>query len=204
MSTTLPFSAACERNREPILEVLRQYPLSGDLLEMGHGTGQHAVYFSTKLPVTWFPSDLEENRPIMIGRRQELSEHDQLRCRPPLTLEVGNGTLLEQLGRTFDHFYTANTLHIMSEANAYRFCDEVGEVVKPNGYLFLYGPFLYDGRHTSDSNRQFDEQLRSTSLDRGLREFNHLKERLAGQFHHYARHDLPANNQLHVFLKKDE
>lgn len=198
----LPFSPACERNKIPILEVLKGYILLGDVLEVGHGTGQHAEYFASSLPVVWHPSDLEDNHWMLRERSKHWPLEWQDKIAAPLSLRVQSSmSLWEQLKRDFDHVYTANTLHIMTEQEAYLFCEQVDRLVKAQGFLFLYGPFLYQGQATSESNIQFDAELRSRGTGSGLREFDQLAKRLTMAFDFIARHDLPANNQLLVFQR---
>jgi cyclopropane fatty-acyl-phospholipid synthase-like methyltransferase len=199
----LPFSPASERNKKPIGEVLQSYALHGDILEIGHGTGQHAEYLASLLPVKWWPSDVEENNWMMAERLEQLPAKLRERIALPLSIRVQDGTSLsDQLGRVFDHLFSANTLHIMTEDEAYLFCTEVGQIIKDDGNLFLYGPFLYDGQATSQSNRDFDADLRSRGAGMGLREFSVLAQKLASMFEFIQRHDLPANNQLLVFKKR--
>jgi cyclopropane fatty-acyl-phospholipid synthase-like methyltransferase len=199
----LPFSPACERNKQPLGEVLQNYALHGEVLEIGHGTGQHAEYFASLLPVKWFPVDVQENNWMMTERRAGLSKAHQEKIAPPLSLRVQTEkSLAEQLKRDFDHIFSANTLHIMNEEEAYLFCEQVGEIVRASGFLFLYGPFRYNGQVTSESNAHFDADLRSRGAGMGLREFQEIARRLQAQFEFIVRHDLPANNQLLVFKRR--
>lgn len=197
----LPFSEACERNKDPILEVLREYVKSGRLLEMRHGTGQHAVYFSENLPVEWVPADRTEMNEIMGIRREQ---EGGANLKSPRTLEVGSIPMHEQIGEQFDFVYTANTLHIMSEEAAFTFCREVSALLVFQGVLFVYGPFRYEGEFTSKSNEAFDRKLKRDHPRQGIREFNDLSRVLNEQGMQFCKRiDLPANNQLLLFQKRD-
>lgn len=196
----LPFSEACERNKEPILAVLKEYMKSGRVLEMGHGTGQHAVFFSKNLPVEWVPADRLEMNEIMRNRHdQEGGEN----LKAPHELEVGLIPMREQIKDHFDFVFTANTLHIMSEEAAFCFCKEVPELLLPQGYLFIYGPFRYEGKFTSESNEAFDRHIRMDNPQKGIREFTELSRILEDHSMDFCkRFDLPANNQLLLFRKR--
>lgn len=198
-----PFSAASERNKLPILQVLAQYELRGTVLEIGHGTGQHGEFFVQFLDVQWQPTDVEENIWMMRERRALLGEDHVQRLLTPLPLRAQEGRTLEsQLSQRFDHGFSANTLHIMSEAEAQIFCQEVGALIKPRGHLFLYGPFCFQGEFTSESNRDFDQSLRSRGGDMGIRDFEMIEQNLKN-FRFVKRYDLPANNNLLVFVREE-
>ncbi len=198
----LPFSEACERNKGPILDVLRGYKLTGSVLEIGHGTGQHAVAFSSELALEWHPTDVSSYNWMMTERLALQSEKIKAFCQPPKALEVGSLPLKEQLPRTFTHAFTANTLHIMSAALAQKFCQEIGVLVEENGFLFLYGPFKFRGQFTSESNGEFDHSLKSRDPLSGIRDFESVEKWLSNQFSFLARHPMPAFNECLVFLKK--
>jgi cyclopropane fatty-acyl-phospholipid synthase-like methyltransferase len=195
----LPFSAACERNQDPILEVLRvRFADRSQVLEVGSGTGQHAVYFSRALAhLIWHPTE-------QLAYLQDLTQRVTLEgpgnLRPPTVLDVRQA--LWPL-RSVDAMFTANTLHIMSWAEVTAFYRGVGGVLLPRGVLCVYGPFRYEGRYTSDSNRDFDRMLQDRDPDSGLRD---IREVRALGLQHGLRldedHDLPANNRLLVFVKE--
>ena len=161
-----PFSAASERNREPILAVLREHFADRrQVLEIGSGTGQHAVHFAAALPwLQWQTSDLPEHHP---GILQWLAEAALPNVRPPLVLDVTGAWPAQR----FDAVYSANTLHIMSWAQVQQLFSQLPTVMSADAMLLVYGPFNYGGRFTSDSNAAFDAALRAAVAHRGIRDF---------------------------------
>ena len=166
MSDTKPHSEACERNREPILEVLRRpFADRRRVLEIGSGTGQHAVHFAAALPhLTWQTSDLAANLP---GIRQWTGEAALANLPPPLPLDV-TGPWPEA---RFDAVFTANTLHIMSWESVCALFAALPSVLTADGLLAVYGPFNYNGGFTSPSNEAFDGWLKRRSPESGIRDF---------------------------------
>jgi SAM-dependent methyltransferase len=195
----LPFSAACERNKEPILEVLRiRFADRAQVLEIGSGTGQHAVHFARALAhLTWHPTE-------QLAYLADLAERVKLEgghnLRPPTLLDV---TQAVWPVRSVDAMFTANTLHIMSWPEVIALYRGVGAVLAPGGVFCVYGPFRYDGRYTSDSNQEFDRMLQERDPQSGLRDILAITA-LAEQYGLIldADHDLPANNRLVVFTKE--
>jgi cyclopropane fatty-acyl-phospholipid synthase-like methyltransferase len=185
-----PFSPASERNREPILAVLREhFAHARSVLEIGSGTGQHAVHFAQALPhLRWQASDLAENLP---GIRQWLRDAGLPNTPEPIELDV-NGRWPDA---SFDAVFTANTLHIMGWSEVQRFFEMLPRVMNPGAFLTIYGPFNRGGRFTSPSNASFDADLKRADPKRGLRDFEAV-DRLA-QAAGLRLHDdraLPANN----------
>ena len=195
----LPFSAACERNKDPILEVLRVRLADRDqVLEIGSGTGQHAVHFARALAhLIWHPTE-------QLAYLQDLAERVKLEGSPnlraPTLLDVRQAVWPV---RSVDAIFTANTLHIMSWPEVMALFQGIGGVLSPGGVLCIYGPFRYDGRYTSDSNKDFDLMLQDRDPLSGLRDIRAVTE-LAAQYGMQlaADHDLPANNRLVVFTKE--
>jgi SAM-dependent methyltransferase len=195
----LPFSAACERNKEPILGVLRvRFADRTQVLEVGSGTGQHAVHFARALPhLIWHPTEQLAYLADLAGR-VKLEGPDNLRA--PTVLDVRQA--LWPL-RTVDAMFTANTLHIMSWPEVMALFTGIGTVLAPGGVFCVYGPFRYGGKYTSDSNRDFDRMLQERDPLSGMRDIDDIKV-LARQ-HGLAMdadHDLPANNRLLIFTKE--
>lgn len=195
----LPFSAACERNKDPILEVLRTR-LGGrsQVLEIGSGTGQHAAYFARALEhLIWHPTE-------QLAYLADLAERVKLEGSPnlraPTLLDVRQAVWPE---RSVDAVFTANTLHIMSWAEVAALFQGVGNVLTPGGVLCIYGPFRYAGRYTSDSNQEFDRMLQERDPRSGLRDIEAITP-LAGQYglRLDADHDLPANNRLLIYARE--
>lgn len=199
MHGMLPTSEACERNKEPILTVLREcFAHRVNVLEIGSGTGQHAVHFARHLShLTWHPTEQLVNLGDLAARVQ-LEGGTNLRA--PRVLDV---TMSVWPMRAVDAVFTANTLHIMSWREVGAFYRGVGEVLSPGGVLCIYGPFRYEGRYTSDSNREFDRMLQTRDPASGLRDVKGLIE-LAAPYGLAltADHDLPAFNRLLVFVKE--
>lgn len=190
-----PFSLACERNRDPILAVLREY-LEGHetLLEIGSGTGQHAVYFAGSLPgVTWQTSDRAEN---LQGIQTWLSEAGLPNTPEPLSLDVREVWPL----RTYDAAFTANTFHIMSWSDVIAFFEKLPGVLRHGGVLVVYGPFNENGSFTSESNAAFDASLRAQNPKMGLRDVEKVVALAEGAgLQWIAQHAMPANNRCLIF-----
>lgn len=203
MNNGLPFSDACERNKEPILEVLEQYmPNRGFVLEIGSGTGQHVVYFAAKLKsLKWQPSDREENLPGL-SARIEAEGSDNIK--PVIALDVLDGDAADWPDRVLSAAYSANTAHIMGWDAVRAMFEGVGKRLKERGIFVLYGPFNDGGKYTSDSNRAFDLQLKSQNPEMGLRDVQSL-EVLAqkNNMHLTDQVRMPANNQALVFKRND-
>lgn len=198
MTSSKPFAPACERNQGPILEVLRQYfPDRRRILEIGSGTGQHAVFFAPAFPdATWQTSDVTENLP---GVRLWLDEARLPNLPPPLTLDV-TGPWPDA---RFDAIFSANSLHIMSWASVEQFFAGVARVLEPGGILAVYGPFNYHGAYTSDSNREFDVWLKQRSVDSAIRDFEAVDGLAQGIGCQLVKdHTMPANNRLLVWRRQ--
>ena len=160
-----PTSQACERNREPILAVLREYFRDRSaVLEIGSGTGQHAVHFATALPyLTWQTSDRAE---YLGGITMWLDEAALRNTPPPLELDVN----LNWPPQSFDAIFSANTLHIISWLEVERLFARLPDVMTQSARLVIYGPFNYAGQYTSHGNAQFDAMLKEQATHQGLRD----------------------------------
>jgi SAM-dependent methyltransferase len=194
----LTLSEACERNKGPILAVLREELAdSTRVLEVGSGTGQHAVHFAAGLPrLLWQPSELAENLPPL-AERIRLQGGANLRA--PLALDVRDEPWPVA---AVDAVFSANTLHIMAWSAVREFFRGVGAVLVPSGVLCVYGPFRFGGRHTSDSNAAFDHYLRERDPESGVRDFEALDaEAQAHGLRSAADHAMPANNRTLVWRR---
>lgn len=192
-----PFSEPCERNKEPILAILRElFTLPAHILEIGSGTGQHAVHFSAALPhVVWQTSDLPINH---AGIRAWLDEAALPNVLAPIALDV-NGDWPE---RIYDGIFTANTLHIVSWDLVQNLVAGAGRLLNKGGRLVIYGPFNYRGAFTSDSNARFDAWLKNRDPLSGIRDFEAVvKCAEINGLRLDADHAMPANNRLLVFVK---
>ena len=193
-----PFSQACENNKRPILEILaRHLGDVRDVLEIGSGTGQHAVYFAGHLPrLTWRTSDQVAYHE---GIRAWIEDSGLSNVLPPVTLDV---TVEPWPVDSAEAVFSANTAHIMSWPMVEAFIAGVGRILAGSGLFLLYGPFSYRGIHTSDSNARFDRSLRDQNPAMGVRDFEDV-DALA----HAASLDLiednamPANNRLLVWRR---
>jgi SAM-dependent methyltransferase len=188
-------SEACERNKDPILSVIR--PWFQDLstvLEIGSGTGQHARHFTRHLPhLRWQMSDFGDYLSAL-----EAQQFDNLP--PPVELDVRKDELWPK--ETYDAVFTANSLHIMNADSVESLFEGVGNVLGHRGILAIYGPFKYNGEFTSESNASFDQFLRQSDPGSGIRDFEWVNQ-LAGQQALYLQSDssMPANNQCIIWQK---
>lgn len=193
------FSDACERNREPILQVLRRvFADRKAVLEIGSGTGQHAAYFAPALQhLSWQPADVAENLPSIRLWREEAQAPGLLE---PIELDVDRPFPVVKV----DAVFSANTCHIMSWPQVERFFAGVGALLPPSGAFALYGPFHYGGKPTSPSNAEFDAFLRGRDPKSGVRDFEEIAA-LAKRGGLVLKEDnaMPANNRLLVFCKAD-
>lgn len=198
-----PYSGACDQNRGPILTVLKtlltteQQRDGPTVLEVGTGTGQHAVYFAEALPgVTWQCSDQQQyHQGIMMW----LDEAKLPNLLPPFSLNVSeNGWPQQQ----FDLIYSANVMHIMHWQNVVDLFTQGAKCIKPNGLMVCYGPFNFDDQYTSTSNAQFDQSLRMRDPESGIRNFEDIEKlaKEAGLIFLYN-YEMPANNRLLVWQK---
>jgi hypothetical protein len=194
----LPFSEACERNQGPILEVLRSaFADRSTVLEIGSGTGQHAVHFAAHLThLTWHPTE-QLAYLADLGSRVKLEGARNLRA--PTLLDVKQ--MVWPL-RHADAIFTANTLHIMSWSEVLAMYQGLGAILAAGGVMCVYGPFRYNGRYTSASNQDFDRMLQERDPLSGLRDIQDVTA-LAAQYGLQLRtdHDLPANNRLLQFVR---
>ena len=192
-----PFAPACERNRDPILAVLRtHFADRRRVLEVGSGTGQHAVHFAAALPwLAWQCSDVDANLP---GIRLWIDDAALPNTPPPLALDV-TGTWPAQ---RFDAVFSANTLHIIGWPEVEAFFAGVDRVLDDDGVLVVYGPFNYEGDYTSASNREFDVWLKARDPRSGLRDFEAIDALARGIGLHLVEDvPMPANNRCLVWVR---
>ena len=196
-----PYSAACDNNRQPILEIIEVlFAGCREVLEIGSGTGQHAVYFAERLPhLVWRSSDLPENH---AGIRLWLDEADLANTPAPLLLDVNQAHWPEL---EVDAVFCANTIHIIGWDPVKAMMAEAGRLLPDNGMLVLYGPFNYNNTYTSESNARFDIWLKQRDPDSGIRNFEDV-DQLANEADLYLRDDyaMPANNRLICWVKQQQ
>jgi len=198
LQALLPFSEACERNRAPILEVLREaFADRSHVVEIGAGTGQHAVHFARYLPhLSWQPTDRSEYLPGLAAR---IAAEGKPNLRPPLELDVLQP---EWPPLDADAVFSANTLHIMGWPEVEAFIRGAGRLLSGGGMLAVYGPFRYRGTFTTQSNAEFDRMLRERDAASGIRDFEAV-DRLAARAGLEFQRDvtMPANNQMLVWRR---
>jgi cyclopropane fatty-acyl-phospholipid synthase-like methyltransferase len=167
MATEKPFAPSCERNQGPILDVLqRHFGGTRRVLEVGSGTGQHAVHVAAAMPwLSWQCSDRGDNLP---GIAQWLDDAALPNTPPAIELDV-DGAWPHS---AYDAVFTANSLHIMGWPQVEAFFAGTGAVLEPGGLLVVYGPFNYGGDFTSDSNRAFEQWLKERDPVSGIRDFD--------------------------------
>jgi len=194
---TKPHAPSCERNREPILTVLRKYFADRrQVLEIGSGTGQHAIYFAAALDhLLWQTSDLAEHLP---GIREWLADARLPNTPTPIPLDVGN----TWPACSYDAIFSANTLHIMSWPEVEQLFRRLQTVLAHDAIVAIYGPFNYHGQFTSESNRAFDEWLKKRSPHMAIRDFDAVNA-LAADIGLQLIDDvaMPANNRTLIWRR---
>ena len=188
-----PYSQSSENNKEPILGVLKEaFKNASFVLEIGSGTGQHAVYFAAGLPhLVWQPTDLPDNIP---GIKAWVDEAGLPNLKDPIVLNVADALWPVEKA---DGVFSANTLHIMSKPRVGCFFAGIEVVMREGGTLCIYGPFNYGGDYTSESNKKFDEWLKGRDPESGIKDFewvNSLAERAGLEL--VKDHEMPVNNRL--------
>lgn len=193
-----PYSESCDQNRAPILEVLRiELADRQRLLEIGSGTGQHAVYFAPEFPgLLWQTSDMAD---MHAGIHAWLAEQGCGNILPPLALDVSHDSWP---AASYDAVFSANTAHIMDWPSVECLFAGIGRVLEPGGVFCLYGPFNYAGAYTSESNARFDAWLKARDPHSGIRDFEALRE-LGEKAGMKLKEDyeMPANNRTLVWSK---
>jgi len=188
-----PFSQSCENNKAPIFSVLEKaFRNAREVLEIGSGTGQHAVHFARNLPhLKWQPSDLAENLP---GMQLWFDEVKLTNIKDPIVLNVID---LPWQIEPVDTVFSANTLHIMGKPEIECLFQGIESVLSVDGTLCVYGPFNYGGKYTSESNERFDAYLYRQNPKSAVRDFewvNSLAE--SAGFNLVKDHEMPVNNRL--------
>jgi cyclopropane fatty-acyl-phospholipid synthase-like methyltransferase len=199
MAIALPDAPATARNRDPILAVLRQrFAMRMRVLEIGSGTGQHAVYFARALPhLKWHTSDLPENHE---GIRAWIAQSGASNIFPPVPLDFGRAETFPITRH--DAVFSANTLHIASWPQVESLFANLPRVLAAKATVVFYGPFNVGGQFTSPSNAAFDASLRADDPSRGIRDVEAvqaLAERAGLRL--VDNIEMPANNRCLVFEK---
>lgn len=194
------FAAAAQRNAAPILDVLRrEFAEHSSVLEIGSGTGQHALTFASELTyLEWQPSDVAENCP---GIRAWLKDAGLRNVLPPLELDVRRA----DAGHSrFDAAFSANTAHIMDEDTVRSMFAVIGRALVSDGVFCLYGPFRIGGRFNAPSNAAFDASLRQRSPAMGIRDLEMLEAfALSAGMRRDRLYAMPSNNYVVVWRAGD-
>lgn len=194
-----PYSSSCDQNKAPILAVIS--PLFANctrVLEIGSGTGQHAIYFAQKMPhLKWYCSDCQSQHE---GINMWLADAALDNVKPPFELNVTDSSWPEL---EVDAVFTANTIHIINQQDVVNLFNGVGQLLKTNGSLVIYGPFNYSGTYTSASNESFDHWLKGRDPKSGIKHFEDI-ERLAMEngMALVTDYEMPVNNRILYFIKK--
>jgi hypothetical protein len=196
--STLPYSAATERNRQPILDQLTDLlPKKGAVLEIGSGTGQHAVFFTRYLTeIQWQPTDRSEN---LAGLELQFATNGNPRILMPIKLDVLKDPWPE---RFYEAAFSANTAHIMPWEAVQAMFAGVAKHLLSDARFCLYGPFNINGAYTSPGNEQFDASLRRQDPQMGIRDMSDV-ESLSNSHQLFLERKIamPANNFILVFTK---
>jgi hypothetical protein len=196
-------AAAAERNRAPILEALSPLlPAAGRILEVASGPGVHVVTFAEARPdLDWQPSDPEPRARASITAW--IADRGLANVAPPLDLDMTRPDWHEQAGGgDFDGLVTINLLHVAPWAACEGLMAGAARLLKPGAFLFVYSPFMRDGRHNSEGNRQFDRSLRAGDPVLGLRDVNDVTDCAAENGLTLEEIvEMPANNRSLIFRK---
>ncbi|WP_413578005.1 DUF938 domain-containing protein [Bdellovibrio sp. HCB290] len=195
----IPFSPAADRNKEPILEVLKKVLRAEDqrLLEVGAGTGQHAIYLAPFFPkMEWQPTEVSENLPML---KAAIKEANIPNIKTPYRMKVGEDDFPI---RTYDVILTVNTFHIMSWKECKTFMKLISGRLQEGGKVLIYGPFNYNGKFTTPSNEEFDKSLRAENPSHGIRAFEDvISAMFKNEFELLKDYEMPANNRMLVFRR---
>jgi Protein of unknown function (DUF938) len=206
------FAPATERNREPILAVLKQVlPVSGLVLEIASGTGEHASFFSPQLaPRYWLPSDISPAALASIRAWQQQNPHPYLRS--PITLDVSQSDWPQIVQASepilsgevpLTAIATINMIHISPWSATLGLMAGAGTLLPPGGILYLYGPYKQKGEHTAPSNEAFDDMLKAQDPNWGVRHLEDVVEVAA--LHGLQWKEaiaMPANNLSVIFERQ--
>jgi Protein of unknown function (DUF938) len=194
------YAPATDRNREPILAILRQVlPSTGTILEISSGTGEHAVFMAPQLaPRHWLPSDPNPEARSSITAWQQSAPCDNIY--PPIDLDASSDEWLVSSKEPITAIVNINMIHIAPKAAYLGLFAGAKRILPVGGILYLYGPFKQDGVHTAPSNAAFDESLQSQNPAWGIRD---LEEITAVAHSHKLElqqvYPMPANNLSVVF-----
>ena len=196
-----PYAEYAARNATPILEILeREFGSATRVLEIGSGTGQHAVAFAAAMDhLHWQTSDLDENH---AGIRAWIDDAGIVNIAPPLSMDVREACVEQG---AYDAVFSANTAHIMGIDAVEKMFSLVGKALRPGGVFCLYGPFRQGGELNSQSNADFDANLRQRDSVMGIRDIEKLDEfALAAGLQRVRFYVVPSNNNVAVWIRGEE
>jgi SAM-dependent methyltransferase len=196
-----PYAEYAARNAAPILEILeREFSSASRVLEIGSGTGQHAVAFAAAMDhLHWQTSDLDENH---AGIRAWVDDSGIDNIAPPLSMDVRDAEVENGI---YDAVFSSNTAHIMGIDAVEKMFSLVGEALRPGGVFCLYGPFRQGGEFNTMSNADFDANLRQRDVVMGIRDIEKLDEfALAVGLQRVRFYAVPSNNNVAVWVLGDK
>ncbi len=194
-----PIAESCLRNQQPIAEVLTEVLReTRSVLELGSGTGQHAVYMSQALPhLSWQPSDVKACLP---GIQAWCHEAGLSNLCEPIELDATDAEW--PITTTYEAVFTANTIHFVGADIAEALLVGGAKVLAPQGVFCIYGPFNEGGQYTGEGNRQFDQWLKARDPASGIKDISWVEARLAPfGLGLSQRYQMPANNLILVFSR---
>lgn len=200
MSLIIPFSEACERNKDPIFDQIQAHlERAKTVLEIGTGTGQHALYFAERCPnLVWQPTDQYQH---LEGIQAQLNNRPLSNIAPVVELQVEHQPWFTPR-KTFDLIYSANTLHIMNHGQVREFFKGLPDVSHAQSELVIYGPFKINGKFTSRSNAEFDRSLQAQGVGSGIRELEEICQFASDAgFELVTNQAMPANNQCLIWRR---
>ncbi|MED5442908.1 MAG: DUF938 domain-containing protein [Pseudomonadota bacterium] len=193
------YSSAAEKNKGPILEALRErLPLRAHVLEVGSGSGQHALHFTEALPkLRWQPTERHDGLTALAANLAAVGRATIL---PPLALDLVSGPWP---AGPFDAVYAANVMHIVSVPLGEALLRGAASVLREGGQLLLYGPYKFGGTFTTESNAEFDRWLKAQDPASGVREFEAVARvaETAG-LELGDNRAMPSSNQLLCFFRR--
>ncbi|PAA65322.1 hypothetical protein BOX15_Mlig030012g1, partial [Macrostomum lignano] len=212
IKTIKMIAPAAERNKEPILAIMRQYvPADGAacrMLEIASGTGQHCAHLAAGLADRGLqiqPSEIDNQDQSSSSSFASIEAHCRSLsnvCLPPMRLDISKRPCPEPPFGRPDIIFCANMIHISSTAAVEGLFANAGNLLPAGGRLITYGPYAIDGAIYPQSNADFNRSLRARNPDWGLRDTAYLAGLAeAAGMALSARHEMPANNWMLVFDK---
>lgn len=179
MTDVPPMLSSADRNRDDILDVLREFvPEQGSILEIASGAGQHGAHFAAAFaPRVWQPSEYDRERIEMMRTRFAALDLPNLRDPIELDVEAARWPVEQTWSEAPIHMiYNVNMIHIAPWSVCLGLLAGAARILRDGGVLFIYGPFIRDGGHTSAGNAEFDRSLRAQNAEWGLRDLGEVCE----------------------------